>query len=107
MALPLKGPPPLAEGVHIVGLSVLSGSRIPLVKEILRRLREQGTGEIPVVVGGIIPKELLAAGVAGVYTPMDYKIQDTIADLVDITVGYQRAALGLSSIPLAGCGNSG
>ena len=86
----------LEEGVHIVGLSILSGSHMPLVKEVLRRMRELGIGEVPVVVGGIIPaedaKELLAAGVARVYTPKDYEIQDIMGDLVDIAVGYERAA---------------
>ena len=86
----------LEEGVHIVGLSILSGSHMPLVKEVLRRMRELGIGEVPVVVGGIIPpedaKELLAAGVARVYTPKDYEIQDIMSDLVDIAVGYERAA---------------
>ena len=86
----------LEEGVHIVGLSILSGSHMPLVKEVLRRMREIGIGEIPVVVGGIIPpedaKELQAAGVARVYTPKDYEIQDIMSDLVDIAVGYERAA---------------
>jgi (2R)-ethylmalonyl-CoA mutase len=86
----------LEEGVHIVGLSILSGSHMPLVKEVLRRMRELGVGDVPVVVGGIIPtedaKELLAAGVARVYTPKDYEIQDIMSDLVDIAVGYDRAA---------------
>ena len=86
----------LEEGVHIVGLSILSGSHMPLVKEVLRRMRDIGVGEIPVVVGGIIPpedaKELLAAGVARVYTPKDYEIQDIMGDLVDIAAGYERAA---------------
>ncbi len=86
----------LEEGVHIVGLSILSGSHMPLVKEVLRRMRELGIGEIPVVVGGIIPpedaKELQAAGVARVYTPKDYEIQDIMSDLVDIAVGYEQAA---------------
>jgi (2R)-ethylmalonyl-CoA mutase len=86
----------LEEGVHIVGLSILSGSHMPLVKEVLRRMREQGIDEIPVVVGGIIPpedaKELQAAGIARVYTPKDYEIQDIMSDLVDIAVGYERAA---------------
>ncbi|MFZ1430997.1 MAG: cobalamin-dependent protein [Geminicoccaceae bacterium] len=45
----------LEQGVHIVGLSILSGSHMPLVKEVLRCMRELGIGEIPVVVGGIIP----------------------------------------------------
>ena len=59
-------------------------------------MRETGIDEIPVVVGGIIPpedaKELQAAGVAHVYTPKDYEIQDIMSDLVDIAVGYERAA---------------
>ena len=65
-------------------------------REVLRRMREAGIGEVPVVVGGIIPaedaKELLAAGVARVHTPKDYEIQDIMGDLVDIAVGYERAA---------------
>jgi ethylmalonyl-CoA mutase len=86
----------LEEGVHIVGLSILSGSHMPLVKEVLRRMRELGVGDVPVVVGGIIPpedaKELLAAGVARVYTPKDYEIQDIMGDLVDVAAGYDQAA---------------
>jgi (2R)-ethylmalonyl-CoA mutase len=87
----------LEEGVHIVGLSILSGSHMPLVKEVLKRMRDLGVGEVPVVVGGIIPpedaKELLAAGIARVYTPKDYEIQDIMADLVGIVAGsVQRAA---------------
>ena len=57
----------LEEGVHIVGLSILSGSHMPLVKEVLRRMRELGIGEVPMVVDIISPedtKELRAAGVA-------------------------------------------
>ena len=87
----------LEEGVHIVGLSILSGSHMPLVKEVLRRMRELGIGEIPVVVGGIIPpedaKELLAAGVARVYTPKDYEIQDIMSDLVDIAGGVRAGGV--------------
>ena len=87
----------LEEGVHVVGLSILSGSHMPLVKEVLRRMRELGVGDVPVVVGGIIPpedaRELLAAGVARVYTPKDYGIQDIMGDLVDIAASsYDRAA---------------
>ena len=104
----------LEEGVHIVGLSILSGSHMPLVKEVLRRMRELGIGEIPVVVGGIIPpedaKELLAAGVARVYTPKDYEIQDIMSDLVDIAVGYRAGGVefvrrtGQKLRPLYNCG---
>ena len=58
--------------------SVLSGSHLPLVSEVLRQMREAGIGGIPVVVGGIVPQEdvsrLKAAGVARVYTPKDYDI---------------------------------
>ncbi|MDH3659793.1 MAG: protein meaA [Alphaproteobacteria bacterium] len=80
----------LEEGVHVVGLSVLSGSHRPLVAEILERLREQGLAEVPVVVGGIIPPEdaqaLEAEGVARVFTPKDFdlaQIMSEIAVLID------------------------
>ena len=87
----------LEEGVHIVGLSILSGSHMPLVKEVLRRMREIGIGEVPVVVGGIIPpedaKELQAAGVARVYTPKDFQLNTIMADIVRIVgAGAKRAA---------------
>ena len=86
----------LEVGVHIVVLSTLAGSHTPLVREVLRRLRELGIGEIPAVVGGIIPpegaKELQAADVARVRTPKDYGIHDIVVDLVDLAVaGYHRA----------------
>jgi (2R)-ethylmalonyl-CoA mutase len=86
----------LEEGVHIVGLSILSGSHMPLVKEILKRMRELGIGDVPLVVGGIIPpedeKELLAAGVARVYTPKNYEIQDIMRDLVGIVAATSQKA---------------
>src|SRR4029078_4722150 len=63
----------LEEGVHVVGLSILSGSHVPLVKDGVARMRAAGLDDIPVIVGGIIPPEdaamLRAAGVAAVYTP--------------------------------------
>jgi (2R)-ethylmalonyl-CoA mutase len=78
----------LEEGVHLVGLSILSGSHMPLVKDILKRMRELGLSDVPVVVGGIIPpedaRELLAAGVARVYTPKDYAIHEIMGDLAGI-----------------------
>jgi len=78
----------LEEGVHAVGLSILSGSHVPLVTEVLERMRKAGLGDVPVVVGGIIPPEdaevLRAAGVARVYTPKDYQLTDIMADIVDI-----------------------
>src|SRR5215204_6345924 len=83
------------EGVHVVGLSILSGSHLELIPEVLRRLREaggagNGGGEpaVPVVVGGIIPesdaRELVAAGVARVYTPKDFEITRIMGDIVEL-----------------------
>ncbi|MCP4002962.1 MAG: protein meaA [bacterium] len=70
------------EGVHLIGLSILSGSHLSLVPEIARR------AEIPVVVGGIIPEEdaakLRAEGVAAVYTPRDFDVGRIIAEMVEI-----------------------
>ncbi|MFE2639744.1 protein meaA [Streptomyces scopuliridis] len=77
----------LAEDVHCVGLSILSGSHAALVPEVLARLREAGAGDIPVIVGGIIPnadaEELRAAGVAAVFTPKDFGITEIIGRIVD------------------------
>jgi (2R)-ethylmalonyl-CoA mutase len=76
------------EGAHVVGLSILSGSHLPLVKEVVARMQEAGLDDIPVVVGGIIPPEdesmLKAAGVAAVYTPKDFQINHIMADLIRI-----------------------
>jgi (2R)-ethylmalonyl-CoA mutase len=78
----------LEEGVHLVGLSVLSGSHLRLVDEVVRRMREAGIGEVPVVVGGIVPEEdaakLRASGVARVYTPKDYDVTRIIGELVEL-----------------------
>jgi ethylmalonyl-CoA mutase len=76
------------EGVHLIGLSVLSGSHLELVEDALRRLADLGLSEVPVVVGGIVPLEdeqdLLAQGVAAVYTPKDSDMNKIMADLVNI-----------------------
>jgi ethylmalonyl-CoA mutase len=76
-----------AQDVHVVGLSILSGSHVPLVKDVVARMHEAGL-DVPVVVGGIIPPEdastLKAAGVAAVYTPKDYELNRIMADLVRI-----------------------
>jgi len=72
---------------HLVGLSVLSGSHLPLVQDVVRRMRDVGL-DIPVVVGGIIPPEdaavLAKAGVAAVYTPKDFELNRVMSDLVRI-----------------------
>jgi (2R)-ethylmalonyl-CoA mutase len=84
------------EGVHCVGLSILSGSHRELVPEVLRLLREAGAGDLPVVVGGIIPESdarwLGEQGVAAVFTPKDYGITEIIGRIVDVV----RDAHGLS-----------
>jgi (2R)-ethylmalonyl-CoA mutase len=78
----------LEEGVHIVGLSILSGSHVPLVTEVLSRLEASGLGALPVIAGGIIPPEdevaLLAAGCARIYTPKDFDLTAIMADIVAI-----------------------
>jgi (2R)-ethylmalonyl-CoA mutase len=73
---------------HVVGLSILSGSHMPLVKDVISRLKQAGIDGVPVVVGGIIPPEdaeqLEAAGVAAVYTPKDFELNRIMSDLVRI-----------------------
>ncbi len=74
------------EGVHVIGLSILSGSHSELIPDVLDALRAAGGGEIPVVVGGIIPEAdaepLRAAGVAAVYTPKDFELTRILRDVV-------------------------
>ncbi len=73
---------------HVVGLSILSGSHIPLISETMDRMRAAGLGDIPVVVGGIIPEEdaarLRAMGVAAVYTPKDFELNRIMMDIVGL-----------------------
>ena len=77
-----------AQKPHVVGLSILSGSHLPLVKDVVGRLKAAGIDDVPVVVGGIIPPEdaaaLEQAGVAAVYTPKDFELNRIMADLVRI-----------------------
>ncbi|MGW1051746.1 protein meaA [Streptomyces sp. NPDC002586] len=77
----------LAEDVHAVGLSILSGSHAQLVPDVLQRLRVAGATDIPVIAGGIIPngdaEQLRAAGVAAVFTPKDFDITGIIGAIVD------------------------
>ena len=73
---------------HVVGLSILSGSHIPLVEDLMNRMREAGLGDIPVIVGGIIPDDdaerLTAMGVARVYTPKDFELNTIMGDVVTL-----------------------
>jgi len=74
--------------VHLVGLSILSGSHVPLVRDVMNRLRTAGLGHVPVVAGGIIPAEdvhvLKQLGVAAVYTPKDFDLNRIVSDLVGL-----------------------
>jgi len=74
--------------VHVVGLSVLSGSHMPLVNDVVARLRAAGLDDVPVVVGGIIPPDDAAAlkqsGVAAVYTPKDFELNRMMSDVLRI-----------------------
>jgi (2R)-ethylmalonyl-CoA mutase len=80
------------EDVDVVGLSILSGSHLELVPEVVRLLRENGV-DAPVVVGGIIPEDdrprLEADGVAAVYTPKDFELGRIMADMVDLVAAYR------------------
>ncbi len=84
----------IEEDVDVVGLSILSGSHLELIPEVVRLLKDEGV-EVPVVVGGIIPPEdaesLRAGGVAGVYTPKDFDINQIMGEIVDL-VGSRVAA---------------
>ncbi|MEP0259034.1 protein meaA [Sulfitobacter sp.] len=74
------------EAAHVVGLSILSGSHVPLVEDLMQRMAEAGLNHIPVIVGGIIPEadatRLRAAGVAQVYTPKDFELNVIMEDII-------------------------
>ncbi|MBV2360259.1 protein meaA [Thalassococcus sp. CAU 1522] len=83
-------------GAHVVGLSILSGSHIPLVEDLMARMRAEGLGDIPVIVGGIIPDDdaarLRAMGVAKVYTPKDFELNAIMRDIVTLVDAKSIAA---------------
>ena len=78
----------IEDEAHVVGLSILSGSHIPLVEDLMKRMREAGLGDVPVIVGGIIPdedaKRLRDMGVARVYTPKDFELNTIMMDIVTL-----------------------
>ena len=78
----------IEEGVHIVGLSILSGSHLFLVKEFLKLLKKAKISKIPVVIGGIIPptdeKKLIKMGISAVFTPKNFQIFDIMSKIVEI-----------------------
>jgi len=77
-----------AEGVHCVGLSILSGSHVAMTREVLAKLKAAGLAHVPVVVGGIIPpgdaEILKAEGVAAIYTPKDFAVNGIIRDIAGV-----------------------
>jgi (2R)-ethylmalonyl-CoA mutase len=76
------------EGVHVIGLSILSGSHGVLVRDVLERLDKEGLQDLPVIVGGIIPEDdaagLQAAGVRRIYTPKDFDLTRIMGDIVEL-----------------------
>jgi len=83
------------ESVDLVGLSILSGSHLTLVPEVLGGLRSRGAGSIPLVLGGIVPEEdaerLRRTGVARIYTPKDYDVLAIVDDMIDVISGRAAA----------------
>ena len=86
----------LEKEVHVIGLSILSGSHIPLVEDMMAKLRQANLGHVPVVVGGIIPdedeKRMLSMGVSRVYTPKDFELNTIMMDIVTLADPIQPAA---------------
>ena len=78
----------LADAAHVVGLSILSGSHLPLVEDLMHRMQAAGLAHIPVIVGGIIPDndaaKMLEMGVARVYTPKDFELNTIMMDIVTL-----------------------
>jgi (2R)-ethylmalonyl-CoA mutase len=81
------------EDPDVIGLSILSGSHLELVPDVMERLRDEGS-DAPVVVGGIIPEDdrehLAALGVTAVYTPKDYEIAAIMADIADLAIAHRE-----------------
>ena len=84
------------QGAHVVGLSILSGSHLPLIQDLMGRMREAGLAHLPVVVGGIIPEDdaqaLRQMGVARVYTPKDFELNRIMMDIVALVEPGAAAA---------------
>ncbi len=84
------------ENAHVIGLSILSGSHIPLIKDVMEKLRAEGLGDIPVIVGGIIPDEDVQAlnsfGVSRIYTPKDFELNRIMMDIVTLAAPNPIAA---------------
>ncbi|MBF9047783.1 protein meaA [Rhodobacterales bacterium LSUCC0031] len=85
-----------AQGAHVIGLSILSGSHVPLIADVMTRLRAAGLGDVPVMVGGIIPDEdaekLKSFGVSRVYTPKDFELNTIMLDIIALAEPKEYAA---------------
>jgi ethylmalonyl-CoA mutase len=83
------------ESAHVVGVSILSGSHVSLVREMVQRMRQEGLDDIPLVVGGIVPPDdarvLKELGVAAVYTPKDFELNAIMGDIVALVEKRARA----------------
>jgi ethylmalonyl-CoA mutase len=86
----------IEQRAHVVGLSILSGSHLPLIAEVLALMRTEGLHDTPLIVGGIIPEDdataLRAMGVAAVYTPKDFELNRIMMDIVGLVDRVQVAA---------------
>ncbi len=86
----------VAEGAHVVGLSILSGSHLPLVEEVINLMHSSGLSDIPVIVGGIIPDEdaikLKSMGVSKIYTPKNFELNMIMGDIVILADSQNLAA---------------
>ena len=86
----------LDKEVHVIGLSILSGSHISLVEDVIQKLNDENLSRIPVIVGGIIPEEdaerLHFLGVARVYTPKDFQLNNIMMDIVKLAEPVPEAA---------------
>jgi len=84
------------DDAHVVGLSILSGSHIPLISDFMEKMRENGLGHVPVVAGGIIPEDdaerLRAMGIARVYTPKDFELNTIMRDIIQLADPERIAA---------------
>ncbi len=84
------------DAAHVVGLSILSGSHIPLVEDLMAKMQTEGLADIPVIVGGIIPDDdaerLRAMGVSRVYTPKDFELNTIMGDIVVLADPKSEAA---------------
>ena len=78
----------LQEGVHAIGLSVLSGSHMILVGDVIEKIKSLGLDDVPILVGGIIPPvdhaPLLKMGVSSIYTPKDYRLDEVLEEIANL-----------------------